>query len=245
MKVAFLSDVHANLPALQAALQAASTYEVERVVVAGDVVGDGPHPSEVIHLLREHGVSDAVRGNVDRQVLDLGHKKKSLKKKLGSKHLQKRNRAWTALQLGRTERDWLKDLPTEVTLEICGSRVLVVHGSPRGDTDYIYPSITADGLRSKLEPVGGPWPSVLVSGHSHVPFTQVVEGVLVINCGSVGRPADGDPRGSFAVVDFATPDRLVFGICRFAYPVDELVSQLHEREVPGISAEEYRLGVKR
>lgn len=245
MKVAFLSDVHANLPALQAALDAARTYEVERIVVAGDTVGDGPHPNEVIQLLREHGVSDAIRGNVDRKVLELGHKKKSLKKKLGSKDVQKRNRAWTALQLGRPEREWLKALPAEVTLDIRGSRVLVVHGSPRGDTDYIYPSLTADGLRTKLEPVDGPPPAVLVSGHSHVPFTQVVDGVLVINCGSVGRPADGDRRGSFAVVDFAAPERLVFGICRFAYPVDEVVAQLHEREVPGICADEYRLGIKR
>jgi putative phosphoesterase len=245
MKVAFLSDIHANLPALRAALDATRTYDTERIVVAGDIVGDGPHPTEVIQLLREYGVSDAIRGNVDHQVLELGHERKALKKKLGSKTLQKRNRAWTALQLAAADRDWLDGLPAEVSLDIGGSRVLVVHGSPHGDTDYIYPSITAEGLRGKLEPVDAPWPAVLVSGHSHVPFAQVIEGVLVVNCGSVGRPADGDPRGTFAVIDFASPERLVFGICRFAYPIDELITDLHGREVPGIRAEDYQLGIKR
>lgn len=242
MRIALFSDIHANLPALRTALDEAERLGAERVVVAGDLVGDGPHPAEVVRCLREREIP-AIRGNVDRAVLELGHKRKRLERRLGSKNPQKRNRAWTALQLGDPEREWLGALPTELLLYPGSTPTHVVHGSPLGDTDYVYPSLTPFALESKLQPLGM-CPAVLVCGHSHVPFARVVGGTLVVNCGSVGRPADGDPRGSFGVVDFAEPGRLRFGIARFAYPVEELVADLETRQVPGAPPDEYRRGVK-
>jgi predicted phosphodiesterase len=120
----------------------------------------------------------------------------------------------------------------------------VVHGSPLGDTDYIYPSLTPEGLRAKLAEREAR-PVLLVSGHSHVPFVRQVDGVMVVNCGTVGRPADGDPRGSLAVVEVREAEGIRASILRFEYPVGEVVEAMQERGVPGVDPDEYLQGVKR
>jgi putative phosphoesterase len=238
LKVVFLSDIHSNFPALCRALEKAQRLGASRIVVAGDVVGAGPHPVEVIRRLMQQEIP-AIAGNVDRKVLQAGGRHRDLKEQLRDRkngHL-----AWTALQLGKAEREWLEALPPELTVEVGGAEVLVVHGSPQGDTDYIYPSITRQALLSKLE---GRRPAVLVCGHSHVPFRRTVAGVRVLNCGSVGRPVDGDPRGTFGMVD-SSEGGIRTRIVRFAYPVDHVTMDLESRRVPGAKPDEYRAGIKK
>jgi putative phosphoesterase len=246
VRIALLSDVHANLPALEAALRLCREAEVERLVVAGDLVGDGPHPVEVLELLRRLRV-EAIRGNVDRKVVnDLSRPERKLLRRAGEGKAQQRNRAWTALRLDAAPgaRAWLESLPAELRLVFAGHPVLVVHGSPHGDTDYVFPSLTARGLARKLEPLEGWRPDVLVCGHSHVPFTGEVDGVRVVNCGSVGRPADGDPRGSLALLELVPGEAPRAEVVRFDYDVEALARDLAAREVPGVGAGEYRRGVK-
>lgn len=244
MKIAFLSDVHANLPALQTALDVARQRGANRVVYAGDLVGDGPFPAETITALTESAAPVAIRGNVDRKVLgEKDRTRKQLKKRLAKAKPKKQNRIWTALELSKEQRAWLRSLPEELELSVAGQVVLVVHGSPQGDTDYLYSSLTEEGLQGKLSGHQGPRPAVLVAGHSHVPFAKGLNGTLVVNCGSVGRPADGDPRGSFALVEFTGAEPRA-EIIRFAYPVEEVCRALEEREVPGVEASEYERGVK-
>ena len=238
MKVAFLSDVHANFPALCAALETAQRLGATNIVVAGDLIGSGPHPVEVVRLLMQRGVR-AVRGNVERKVLALGSGGKKLKGRLDKRrsgHL-----AWTALQLGQGERGWLAALPECLDLTLGGTAVRVVHGSARGDGEYVYPSVTARVLPLLA---GEPRPQVLVCGHSHIPFTRRVAGIRVVNCGSVGRPVDGDPRGSLALVDFGPP-AVRATLVRFAYPVAETMRDLAARGVPGAVPAELERGVKR
>ncbi len=239
MKIAFIADVHANFPALCAALETAARLGAGTVVAAGDLVGSGPHPVEVVRLLRQRGVR-AIRGNVDRKVLELLASGKKLKGRLERKrsgHL-----AWTALQLGEAERTWLAELPDRLDLSLAGVAVRVVHGSARSDEEYVFPSVTA---RALVAMAGEPKPAVLVCGHSHIPFTRRVGGVRVVNCGSVGRPVDGDPRGALAVVDFAAAPAVRAKIIRFAYPVAETARDCAVRGVPGAVPEELELGIKR
>jgi putative phosphoesterase len=213
MRVAVVSDIHANLPALLAALADLSRRGVETVVVAGDLVGDGRQPAEVVSLLRRRGFP-TIRGNVDRKVAEAA----ALSGKELVERARKRKTAellWTARQLGRASLDWLTGLPATLTLHLGGSRVLVVHGSPLSDTDSIYPSLTPRALTAKL---GADRPDVLVCGHSHVPFARRISGVAVVNAGSVGRPVDGDPRGSFALVDIEAGRPPRGRIVRFSVP---------------------------
>jgi putative phosphoesterase len=238
VRVAFLSDVHANFPALCAALETAQRLGATSVVAAGDLVGSGPHPVEVVRLLMQRGVR-AVRGNVERKVLDLargGKKLKRLLEKRRTGHL-----AWTAMQLGEPEIAWLAALPERLDLTLGGAAVRVVHGSARGDDEYVYPSVTASVLPAMA---GDPRPHLLICGHSHIPFTRRIAGIRVVNCGSVGRPVDGDPRGSLAIVDLGdgSPRAL---LVRFAYPVEETMRDLAARGVPGAVGDELERGIKR
>ncbi len=239
MKVAFVADVHANFPALVVALDVAARLGAGTVVAAGDLVGSGPHPVEVVRLLMQRGVR-AIRGNVERKVLALIAGGKKLAGRLDRKrtgHL-----AWTALRLGEGERTWLAALPDCLDLSFAGVAVRVVHGSARSDEDYVFPSVTARALAGF---VGEPRPAVLVCGHSHIPFTRRVGGVRVVNCGSVGRPVDGDPRGALAILDFAAAPRVRATIVRFAYPVADIARDLVARGVPGAVPAEIELGIKR
>ena len=238
MRVALLSDIHANFPALCMALEWAQRNRADRVICAGDIVGHGPHPTEVVRLLAEQGV-EAILGNVDRKVLALLESPKKLKK-----HLEKKAHgpaAWAALALGEAERAWLAALPAELRFEVGGADVWVVHGSPLSDTDFVYPSITPRALAAKLGEVR---PRVLVCGHSHVPFTREIAGIRVVNCGSAGRPVDGDPRGALALCDFPGGGRVRCRITRFAYPVESVITDIEVRGAKGILPQDYRTGTK-
>jgi len=236
MRVVFLSDIHANFPALCRALECAQRHRVDRVICAGDIVGHGPHPTEVVRLLAEQNV-DAILGNVDRKVLGLLEAPKKLRKRLEKKaHAPA---AWAALALGEAERAWLAALPKELRFGIGEADVWVVHGSPLADTDSIFPSITAPALTAKL---GRVRPQLLVCGHSHIPFTRRIAGVRVVNCGSVGLPVDGDPRGALALCEFGGQGRVTCRILRFAYSVEPLLADLRSRGATDVAAEKYRTG---
>jgi len=237
VKAAFLSDIHANLPALAAALARARRAGARTVVVAGDLVGGGPHPVEVLRLLAECGAV-CVRGNMDRKVLAAAQAGAKPPRKKGG---TKADSAWTARQLGADERAFLASLPAGRELLLGGASVRVVHGSPQGDEDYLYPSLTEEALAKRL---GEDRPAVLLCGHSHLPFVRRIGGVLVINAGSVGRPIDGDPRGSFVLCDFPGKGRASARVVRFAYPVEEAARDLARRKHPGTDPDALRAGVR-
>jgi putative phosphoesterase len=238
VRMVFISDIHANFPALCRSLEWAKRHRADRIVCAGDVVGHGPHPTEVIRLLIEQQVS-AIVGNVDRKVLELLESPKKLQKRLKKK--SQAPAAWAALSLGDEERAWLAGRPSELRFAAEGVDVQVVHGSPLSDTDYVFPSITAAALLAKL---GESRPGLLVCGHSHIPFTRRIAGVRVVNCGSVGRPVDGDPSGALAVCDFPGDGQAVCRIVRFGFPIEPLVADLVSRGARGASPDEYRTGTK-
>ncbi len=236
MKVAFISDIHANFPALCAALNRIDRIKVDSIIVAGDIIGRGPHPVEVIRRLKSQEVM-AIRGNVENRLVELHSHGKKLAKFLRKK---KSKLAWTARQLTNFEWTYLEDLPQQMELELNGFDTLVVHGSPLSDSDCIYPSITATALKRKLQETSPARSTqILVCGHSHIPFSKSVAGMRIINCGSVGLPVDGDPRGSFAVCELTQPKTIRCRIVRFSYPVQDVVQDVEDRGVPGIGRSDY------
>ena len=106
------------------------------------------------------------------------------------------------------------------------------------DTDYLYPSITSAGLKSKTDDACQF--DILVCGHSHIPFVKVFQEKRVVNCGSVGLSIDGDLRGSYALVEVKKGSPVRSRIVRFRYPVQSLLDDIADRKVVGVKKESYQ-----
>ena len=189
MRVAVISDIHGNVPALRAVLADIDGENVDLVVCCGDIVA-GPLSSETVEILRGMGGRlRSVRGNADREVVALydGH---------GSADLPEHVR-WSADELSEDQRDWLDALPETLRLEIDGlGQVLFCHGTPRRD-DEIVVETTPDGhLREVLSDVTEP---VVVCGNTHMQFDRNIGSHRVVNVGSVGMPY-GEPGAYWAVL---------------------------------------------
>ena len=130
-----------------------------------------------------------------------------------------------------TDADWdyLASLPEELALTIQGYKVLVLHGSPVSVKDPIYPSITPRGLGSKL---GNRHPNILICGHTHIPFSKKLAGMLVVNAGAAGTSIDGDPRASYGIIDFEKGAFPRAAIVRFEYDYDSVANDVERRRVP-------------
>ena len=209
-----ISDIHANLPALEAVLADIDQQVAAQIFCAGDLVGQGPHPNQVVSRVRKAGIP-AILGNQEIEVRTLADR---------GRPDPKRHMLWTIAVLKRKNREYLLGLPGDRDLEVEGIAIHLVHGSPRGTFDAMHPSLTSQTLRAWF-PAGKPRPSVLVGGHSHVPFVRRVEGMLVVNAGSVGRPFDGDPRASWALLELEE-GRARARIRRVGYPVAETVKAM-------------------
>lgn len=208
MRVLLISDVHANLPALEAVLTDAP--ETRAIVHAGDVVGYNPYPRKVIEVFREHGV-ESIEGNHDRAVAGGSA--------FGFNTLAGRAVEWTRDLLLGEELEYVGDLPVEETY--FDGRVHAAHGAP-GDPDrYTYPKqFTADLLEGE---------DILVLGHTHVQGKREFSDGVVVNPGSVGQPRDGDPRAAYAVLDL---DDGRVDLKRVEYPVREVQEKINEAGLP-------------
>jgi len=225
--MAFVSDIHGNLPALEAAVMDAKARGAGKIVCAGDMTGYGPFPDEVCRFLEERRIPSII-GNYDRKVIDVTNQGSSAA--AGMKQKKRKILLWTGAHLDVRSRRYLASLPEHLTLRLPGGHhLLVVHGSPLSTDDAIYPSITRRGLEAKA---GGVRPDVLVCGHTHIPFVKRIGGVLIVNCGSAGHPVDGDPRPAYALVR-AEQDTVPRGrIVRFEYDRSWTVTALKKTSLP-------------
>jgi len=240
MLIAFISDVHGNLPALSAAVVDARKRGAERIYCAGDLVGYGPFPDQVCRFHADEKIT-TISGNYDAKVLSLLADSDELEKKMKPGKL--RILRWTCRHISQTSQRFLAALPSfhrEVLSD--HTELLMVHGSPVSWDDVIYPSITRNALEGKL---AGEHPQILVCGHTHVPFIKKIAGVTVVNCGSVGQPVDGDPRPSYALVRVENTGRLSSRIIRFSYPREELIRAIKDSSLPSDLAENFQNGVKK
>jgi putative phosphoesterase len=226
MLIACLSDIHANLPALEAAVADARTRGATAILCAGDVVGYGPFPNEVCSFLEQSDIV-SIAGNYDLKVLAAISNGDQAGVTLAKK--KRELLSWTAKHLKKAARAFLEALPERLEQSLPENRsLLMVHGSPLSNDDDILPSITAQAIKIKLGQLN---PDVLICGHTHIPFVKKIGGTLVINCGSAGLPVDGDPRPSYALLSI--DDGLISArIVRFEYDVNQVVKALKATSLP-------------
>ncbi|WP_049986424.1 metallophosphoesterase family protein [Halobellus rufus] len=185
MKIGLISDVHANLPALEAVLDAAP--EIDVWIHAGDIVGYGPWPSETISVFQKEGIV-SIQGNHDRAAIGDFHD--------GFVGIPRLMAEWTASQLSDEECQYLESLPVETNY--ADGQIHVVHGAP----DAPNRRLTLDDIEPSLLDGG----DVLVLGHTHDQIVREFDAGTVVNPGSVGQPRDGDWRSAFAILSLDTMD---------------------------------------
>ena len=229
MRIAVLSDIHGNLPALEAVLSALRPFDA--VWQLGDVVGYGPQPDEVVALLAAESAV-GVRGNHDSAAIG----------ELSTDAFNDDARAaveWTAERIDAQTRSWLAALP----LTTVDAPFTMVHGSPRDPTwEYVFTSGVA---RANLRSFDT---RHCLVGHTHVPavFRQrgtAMDGInplsgdtfelggqrVIVNPGSVGQPRDGDPRASAMVID-TDAQRLEWH--RVEYSIDKVQKLMSQEDLP-------------
>jgi putative phosphoesterase len=184
VRVAAISDIHGNLPALEAVLAEIDREGVDEIVVAGDTA-HGAWPAEVVDLLVEQGAM-VVRGNADREVIARSDRYGPLV-------------PWSADRLGERRlavvRSW--PLTVGVSVDVLGD-VLVCHSTPSSE-DPIYTRITPDA--ALVETFAGVEADVVVVGHTHMQYDRVLSsGLRIVNPGSVGMPYEGHQGAFWAVL---------------------------------------------
>jgi putative phosphoesterase len=226
-EVAVITDIHGNLPALEASLAAIEAGRVDAVYCGGDLVGYGPHPNEVCRLIEERRIP-TLYGNYDyaigRELEDCG----CAYRDQHDREIGQLSVDWTLAHTNRRSKDFMRDLPFDLRFELAGRRVRIVHGSPRKVNEYLF----ADKPARTFERIAaGADCDVLVFGHTHQPWIAEYGGVLFVNCGSVGKPKDGDPRAAFAVLR-AEGDRVVARIERADYDAAAVARQVEQAGLP-------------
>ena len=186
MKIALIGDIHANLPALQAVLADITTRGVDAIWNAGDSIGYGPFPNEVLDILQERDILSIV-GNYDLKALSMPTRSAKWQAK---KHpLKLIAFQWAYDTLTPANRNYLRSLPEQRRLKAMNKDILLTHASPVSNKEFINSNTSKKRLKELALASSA---DIVVCGHSHQAFTGKAKGVWFINTGSVGRPDDGN-----------------------------------------------------
>jgi len=244
MRYLILSDVHANIDALEQVLADAARHGAHRVLLLGDLVGYNADPNGVIARIKGLAVEAAVRGNHDRVAAGLGTPANFNAAAVSMA-------AATSAMLTQESRDYLRRLPpgpiaVSPLVEIC-------HGTPFDEDEYVFDRLDAvNAIQSASRPL-------CLFGHTHTPFAMRMTGDeaafpdvsdgstfrieegnrYLVNVGSVGQPRDGDPRAAYGILDTDGPSLTCY---RVAYPVERAGARIREAGLPAGLASRLAVG---
>jgi predicted phosphodiesterase len=235
MRIALISDIHANLPALEAVLADLDAQGVDATYHLGDLVGYAPWPNEVVALLRARGIT-GIGGNYDSTVAtDYEHCGCRYEDPVQEAQAHE-SFSWTRAAVTPETKAFLGTLPFRLDLRpfgghTAGPTLTLVHGAPTLNTLYWTEDRTDEFCTKMAERAGAVAGDVLAFGHTHKPWTRVVDGITFVNTGSVGRPKDHDPRAAYIVLDCKAP-RVQVTIRRVTYDVARAASAVRASTLP-------------
>jgi protein phosphatase len=189
-KIAVISDIHGNLPALEAVLEDIAERGAETVYCLGDLIGKGPSGDKAIDLVRRRCAA-VIRGNWDDFV--------SREAEAESEVLR-----WHQSVIGEERMDWLRSLPFVIEFVLSGRLVRLFHASPRSVCERIQPWDGQNRRMSLFEPPphGGMNVPADIAGYGdiHNAYVQHLDGRTLFNAGSVGNPLDL-PNASYVLLE--------------------------------------------
>jgi len=198
MKIAVLSDVHGNVPAMEAVIDDLHAWQPDQVVINGDLVNRGPYSHLVLALMQEQFPATVfLKGNHESFVLYADEHPVTVD---DPKYHLRRFAQWSAKQLGEANLSLIRDWPDHYdVIDPAGKNSLhITHGSRLGNRDGISMKTLDEALPEKL----GERKELFIVSHTHKAMLRQFEDTLIVNTGSVGQPLDNDARSSYARMEF-------------------------------------------
>ena len=215
-RIAIFSDVHGNLPALEAVLEDLQELEVGEVLVGGDLVGRGPEGDAVARRIRETGWR-CIRGNHEDYLIDFRRGRVPDEWQISGEWAAAR---WMAGELSEEILCWLEELPEQLLAQsLPGLRL--VHGSPCSANEGLGPWCSDQELAQHLSEIDE---KLLVCAHTHRPMDRSIGGGRVVNIGSVGLPFNRDTRAQYAIFQRTGSDHWEVERRRVPYALDETLA---------------------
>lgn len=237
MKLAFFSDIHANLPALESMFQDLDKVQPDAVYCLGDLVGYHIWPNEVVSQIRSRRIP-TLMGNHDEALI------------FPPKPTDNVNRQLTRQLVSTENKDFLIQLPREIKLNFGQNEnrlnIWLVHGSPKAINDYLVEDYPAEEILSMMEANEA---DLLLCGHTHIPYHRTLAHATgfkhIINTGSVGKPKDGDPRLCYLILTLreglSKNQNFELEFRRISYDIDLSIKSILESDFPNDLADKLKM----
>ncbi|MFP4005479.1 MAG: metallophosphoesterase family protein [Candidatus Hadarchaeia archaeon] len=216
-KIGIIADIHSNLNALDAVLN--DMPKTDKIVCAGDLVGYGPQPNEVLDRMKSQNIL-SVTGNHDYAITK---KNFEMLEEIGRKAAE-----WTFKELSEENLEYLRKLENKKVLNESGYEIFICHGTPRNPLkEYLSPSASN---RTTLKMTQNVNSDVIILGHTHVPLNRTLQGKMIINPGSVGQPRDRNPNASYAILELSEKKEITQK--RVEYDTKKTAEKIKEAGLP-------------
>ena len=220
MKIGIISDIHGNIYALMRVLEDLDDQKVDTIICLGDLVGYGPHPNEVVSMIRRKNIL-CIKGNYDASVVDGAYTY------IRDTAINSFSLPWTVEELRAENRYYLDNLPTNITLDFNGKRIKFVHGSNNSINEYLLEdSDNTINIMNSLEE------DVLVCAHTHLPSIKEYNSKLFVNDGSVGKPKIGSPDSTYCILDVDKDGNIKGKIRHVSYEYKRIVKDMQMLNFP-------------
>jgi putative phosphoesterase len=258
MKIALFSDIHANLPALEACFKSIDEQKPDAIYCLGDLVGYNIWPNEVVNAIRKRGIP-TIAGNYDQGIGLMSDDCGCAYKTEPEKAMGKISISYTNSVMRPEERKYLRTLPAHIKIEFQLNHdklnLLLVHGSPRKINEYLFEDREEKSLMRIMEQEDA---DIMCFGHTHQPYhrilpiapAEIIHFRHAINIGSVGKPKDGNPLGCYVLLtinensSITNKDAVQVEFVRFEYDVERAAKAIEGRVLPNEYADMLRNGGK-
>jgi putative phosphoesterase len=246
MRIALFSDIHANLPALEACFKSMEEQKPDAVYCLGDLVGYNIWPNEVINEIRKRGIP-TIAGNYDQGIGLMSDECGCAYKTDPEKDMGKISISYTNSLVKPEERRYLRTLPAHIRVEFQLNddklNLLLVHGSPRKINEYLFEDREEKSLYRIMEQADA---DIMCFGHTHKPYHRILPTTVsadthfrhAVNIGSVGKPKDGNPKGCYVMLtinpdsSIRNKDTVQVEFIRFDYDIEKAATAIENSPLP-------------
>lgn len=257
MRIVLFSDIHANLPALEAFFDDIEGRNYDAIYCLGDLIGYNIWPNEVIQALRNRKIPTIV-GNHDYKI---GRLTKEAGNALALDHrvsIGKASEAYTNSIIDEDNRQYLRTLPAHIKVEFQLNQdklnLLLVHGSPNKNSEYLFEDHDAQSMLHMMEESEA---DILCFGHTHKPYHRILDAGRggqhyfrhAVNIGSIGKPKDGNPQGGYVILTInensavSDQESIIVEFIRFDYNIERAAKAVEESPLPDAFADMIRKGI--